>query len=48
MSKEIKDCSIKVRITKSEKEQIDAYCDKHGLSISELIRLALEKEFRKG
>ena len=47
MGKEIKDCFIKVRITKSEREQIDAYCEKHDLTISELVRLALEKYFSK-
>lgn len=47
MAKENKDCYVKVRITKSEKEQIEAYCDKHGLSISEFMRLAIEKQIHK-
>ena len=47
MSKENKDCYVRVRITKSEREQIEAYCDKYNLSISEFMRLAIEKSMRK-
>lgn len=45
--KEVKDQIIKVRITKSEKEQVSAYCEKHDTTISELLRQALEKCFRE-
>lgn len=45
--KEIKDQFIKVRLTKSEKEKVAAYCDKHDLSISELIRRSLEVCFEE-
>lgn len=41
--KEVKDFQIKVRITKSEKEQISDYCEKHMMTISDLLRLSLEK-----
>lgn len=40
--REVKDCFIKVRVSKSEKEKITAYCEKHDLTVSELIRRALE------
>ena len=45
--KEIKDQIVKVRLTKSEKEKVAAYCERHDISISELLRQSLEKCFRK-
>ena len=48
MAKENKDCFVKVRVTKSERDQIEAYCEKHDLSISEFMRLAIETRLRKG
>lgn len=45
--KEIKDQIVKVRLTKSEKDKIITYCEKHDISISELLRQSLEKCFRK-
>lgn len=47
MSKENKNCYVRVRITKSERDQIEAYCAKHDLSISEFMRLAIEEFIRK-
>ena len=48
MAKENKDCYVRVRITKSERDQIEAFCDKHNLSISEFMRLAIENYLRRG
>lgn len=48
MAKENKDCFVKVRITKSERDQIETYCEKYDLSISEFMRLAIEKQLWKG
>ena len=48
MAKENKDCYVRVRITKSERDQIEAYSEKHDLSISEFMRLAIENYLRKG
>ena len=45
--KEVKDQFIKVRITKSEKEKIISYCEKHDTTVSELIRRALEVCYRE-
>ncbi len=45
--KEIKDYQIKCRMTQTEKEQIFKYCELHGLSISEFIRMACNKIFDK-
>jgi antitoxin component of RelBE/YafQ-DinJ toxin-antitoxin module len=40
MIKEIKDTFIKIRITPSQKQEIQDYCDKYGLTVSEFIRTA--------
>ena len=48
MAKENKDCYVRVRITKSEQKQIEAYCDKYKLSVSDFVRLAMENQLRKG
>lgn len=45
--KEIKDQIVKVRLTKSEKDKVAAYCERHDISISELLRQALEKCYRE-
>ena len=41
--KEIKDTQIKVRITKSEREKIEQYCQDAELTICQLLRLALQE-----
>lgn len=46
--KENKDYQVKVRITKREKEKINAYCEKHSLTISEFIRIAVNNQMNKG
>lgn len=43
--KENKQENIKVRITPKEKEKIIEYCDKHDMSISEFIRMAVSRIF---
>lgn len=45
--KEKKTEFIKVRVSKSEKEQIYSYCEKHSLSVSEFIRLAINIQMAK-
>lgn len=41
--KDNKDCQIKVRITASQKEQIERYCEISGLNVSQFLRLAIEE-----
>lgn len=43
--KENKDCQVKVRITKSEKERIEKYCQDAELTISQFIRIAIKEYF---
>lgn len=45
--KENKDLQIKVRITASQKAQIENYCAANALNISQFLRLAI-KEFLGG
>lgn len=35
--KEVKNTKIEIRLTPTEKEQIRAYADKHGISMSEAV-----------
>ena len=48
--KEVKTTYLKVRVTASEKERIQQYCEEKGLTFSEFMRMlwtraiALEKE----
>lgn len=44
--KENKDCFLKVRITKSEREIIDEICNKWGITISEYIRRRIKEDIR--
>ena len=44
--KETKDIQIKCRLTKSEKEKLDAYCAKYGVKISDLLRELLRREIK--
>ena len=48
--KELKDCQMKVRVTESFRRKMIEYCDNCEITISELIRLALENylEIREG
>lgn len=39
--KENKDCQIKVRVSKSEREMIEQYCADAELTISQFLRLAI-------
>ena len=41
--KDNKDCQIKVRITKSEKEKLLSYCDANDLTVSQFLRLAMSE-----
>lgn len=45
--KEIKDCQIKVRLTKREKEQLQEYCAANELNISQCVRYALMELLRR-
>lgn len=46
--KEIKDIQIKVRITPTEKEKIDGYCEDHNLTVSDFLRAAIIKQLKGG
>lgn len=41
--KENKEFQLKVRVTSSEKEKINVYCENHNLSISDFLRIAANK-----
>lgn len=41
--KETKDFQLKMRVTKSEKEQIAAYCEKYKMTVSDLLRISVRK-----
>lgn len=41
--KETKDFQLKMRVTKSEREQILEYCEIHKITISDLLRNAVRK-----
>ena len=43
--KENKDYQMKCRLTQTEKERIFEYCEKHGMSISEFVRMACDRIF---
>lgn len=45
--KELKDASLKVRITASEKERIDKYCASNDIPISQFVRMAIKEFFNK-
>lgn len=44
--KETKDCNIKVRVSTEEKEKLKAYAEKLNISMSEAIRLVLNKTIK--
>ena len=39
--KETKNVFIKVRVTETERKNIQEYAEKHNITVSELIRLAI-------
>lgn len=41
--KERKDIQIKVRVTATEKEQIERYCKANDLTMSQFLRMAIEE-----
>ena len=43
--KENKDYQIKCRLTQTEKERIFEYCERHGISLSEFVRMACDRIF---
>lgn len=45
--KEIKDIQIKVRITPTEKKQIEKYCEAHNLNTSDFLRMAFSRVLAK-
>ena len=47
MKENIKDIKIEFRLTAEEKEKIIAYAEKHGLTMSEVIRQLCEKIFNE-
>ena len=42
--KENIDYQIKVRLTATEKEAVNNYCEKHGMTVSEFLRAAIENK----
>ena len=45
--KENKDIQIKVRVTATEKEMIERYCDANDLTISQFLRMAINEVIQK-
>lgn len=45
--KEIKEFQLKVRVTSSEKELIQQYCEEHNLTISDFLRVAANKMMKE-
>jgi antitoxin component of RelBE/YafQ-DinJ toxin-antitoxin module len=45
--KENKSVQIKFRLTASQKEQVDKYCESANLNVSEVMRLALTELLNK-
>lgn len=43
MIEETKDFQLKMRVTKSEKEQILTYCENRNMTISDFLRVAANK-----
>lgn len=46
--KETKEFQLKMRVTKSEREQIVEYCENHKMTISDLLRISVRKFLGKG
>lgn len=47
MNKEKKDCNIKIRITKSEREGIERCCEAWGWTMSEFMRYAIDNVIKE-
>jgi antitoxin component of RelBE/YafQ-DinJ toxin-antitoxin module len=47
MEKETKNFQLKVRVTNSEKEEINNYCEEHNITISDFLRVAIGKMFKE-
>lgn len=43
LDKETKEFQLKVRVTSSEKDTIQGYCERHNMSISGFLRVAANK-----
>ena len=41
--KEVKDKQLKFRVSATEKETIEKYVEEHGMTVSELLRAALNR-----
>ena len=41
--KEVKDKQLKFRVSATEKETIEKYTEEHGMTVSELLRAALNR-----
>ena len=46
--KENKDVQIKFRLTASQKEKIEKYCELSGLNVSQFLRLAVDEYLNGG
>ena len=46
LMKENKDVSVRVRITSSQKQEIDDYCESNHLTVSKWIRSLIEKALK--
>lgn len=47
LEKENKTWQLKCRFTPAEKEKIFKYCEEHDMSISDFVRLAINRVFEK-
>ena len=45
--KENKECKVTVRLTKSEKAELVAYCEQYDVKMSEVLREAIFDTIRK-
>ena len=43
MKEEVKQFQLKVRVTNSEKEKIQQFCEEHNWTISDFLRVAANK-----
>lgn len=47
MKEEARTWQLKCRFTPTEKEKIFKYCEEHNITISDLVRISLEKVLEK-
>lgn len=45
--KELKDQTLKLKVSKSEKEVVTEFCERHGISLSNFMREAMVREMRR-